>query len=307
VWLALVGLAACVDSASEYQCASASDCMIDGNAGRCEPTGHCSFADDSCGSMGYRYHASAGAQAGVCVLGALPVIEVPPFDFKDARDSVHSSCAPPAAKDVSFELDLPFPETIAIDTGAQSGEPVALSVHAGPCPTNMNELACGIQTCGPVPYTGLAVTVPPGTNCITVEQASTSNMNGVGLRVFHSGRAGVVLAPPAPPPQQTTCGSQPDPIPPSCGAATGDPSAVALLMMCPGPVQLSATVTPTFDVTVSLRQGFPPTELDCKTGSGAQTVHASSTMPGPYVISIDHAANPPACGTFDLAYTVTPQ
>ena len=304
----LVALAACVDTASEYHCTADKDCMLDGTPGRCEPTGHCSVADQSCGMLGFRYHASAGSEAGICVLGAGPMQEVPPFDLKSAHDSVHSSCAPANAKDVSFELTTTVPEVLAIDTGLPGSEAVAISLHAGPCPASTNELACAIQTCGPVPYASLAMNVAPGTYCITVEEAAPAGSSGgsTGLRVMHSSRPALVLDRQSQPPQQMTCGGPADPMPPTCGSPSPDPSAVALMMVCPGSFDITANVNPQFSASVALRQGFPGSELDCKAGTGPLMLHALAMIPGPYWIAVDHSGAPPACGPFDLTVMLTP-
>lgn len=66
---ALLGLAGSVGctGAAVFQCAESSQCSIDGRAGTCEPSGYCSFPDETCPS-GQRYgdHAAAGL-AETCV------------------------------------------------------------------------------------------------------------------------------------------------------------------------------------------------------------------------------------------------
>jgi hypothetical protein len=64
--LALVGLASCAGP-GWFQCDEASQCSLAGQAGTCEPSGYCSFPDESCES-GQRYGAHAPADiAGSCV------------------------------------------------------------------------------------------------------------------------------------------------------------------------------------------------------------------------------------------------
>ena len=69
--LALVALAACVDTAPAYTCAHDSDCVRGDIVapGRCEPeTHHCSFGDSQCGPAGFRYHDDAGDASDTCVV-----------------------------------------------------------------------------------------------------------------------------------------------------------------------------------------------------------------------------------------------
>jgi hypothetical protein len=65
----LLGLAVPVgcSGAGSFDCSDASQCSAGGQAGTCEPSGYCSFPDESCAS-GQRYgeHAAAGI-AGTCV------------------------------------------------------------------------------------------------------------------------------------------------------------------------------------------------------------------------------------------------
>jgi len=64
----LVGAAvgACTEVVSEFSCDADKACVLDGVAGFCEPSGHCSFDDEDCGT-GRRYGSDAGEDAGACV------------------------------------------------------------------------------------------------------------------------------------------------------------------------------------------------------------------------------------------------
>ncbi len=69
VALALLGLSACLPSQS-YSCSDDQACVAGDEAGTCEATGYCSFADGDCGT-GRRYGQFAGdGLAGQCVVEA---------------------------------------------------------------------------------------------------------------------------------------------------------------------------------------------------------------------------------------------
>jgi hypothetical protein len=63
--LALGLLGGCSSTLNEYHCASSIDCIGE-NVGQCEPSGHCSFADQSCES-GFRFGDNSGSESDVCV------------------------------------------------------------------------------------------------------------------------------------------------------------------------------------------------------------------------------------------------
>ena len=60
-----VVLVGCSTPLKEYTCVNAEDC-VGSTEGRCEPSGHCSFADDMCPD-GFRFGEASGSESGVCV------------------------------------------------------------------------------------------------------------------------------------------------------------------------------------------------------------------------------------------------
>lgn len=68
-YFCLAGLAVllvgCSTPLKEYTCAISEDC-VGSTTGRCEPSGHCSFADDMCPD-GFRFGEASGSESGVCV------------------------------------------------------------------------------------------------------------------------------------------------------------------------------------------------------------------------------------------------
>jgi len=64
--LAMIALAAgCLRGADGYHCATASDCELDGVAGRCEAVGYCSFPDATCPG-GSRFGGFSGPDSNQC-------------------------------------------------------------------------------------------------------------------------------------------------------------------------------------------------------------------------------------------------
>lgn len=62
---ALIALCSgCKSTLDEYVCATSADC-VGSQVGRCEPSGHCSFADSEC-AAGFRFGKNAGTESGQC-------------------------------------------------------------------------------------------------------------------------------------------------------------------------------------------------------------------------------------------------
>ena len=295
-------------------CGTDPDCVLDGVHGRCEPTHHCSMPDPDCGSGGFRYHASAGVQAGICVLTTVSG-DLPAFDLKHATDAVHDTCAPASARDVSFELTVAERQAYLIDTAAQAtNAAVRFSLYDGPCPVRpgATNTMCSQHDCGsPMPpYDRLVTVFTPGTYCVVVEEDDPSATTGsVALRVVPSGRASDVLMP-----QQngTTCGGEPDQGSGGCMAGAPAPVAVYLVPTCPGLIHLTATVTPStpLDAAISLRRDTPDgMQLQCgNTGSGgaAEMVAADLSGAGPAWLVVGQQAPGPSCGPFSMTSTLMP-
>jgi hypothetical protein len=309
---ALLALAGCVDVASEYVCGGDSDCVLDGAQGRCEPEHHCSMPDTSCGDGGFRYHASAGVQAGICVLSTV-VGNLPAFDLKQARDTVHGTCAPAGARDVSFEVTVPEREAFLIDTAAQAtNASVRFSVYGGPCPVRPDAMnvTCSQHDCGsPVPPYDRLATRLEGTACIVVEEDDPSAPTGsVALRVAPGSRDSDVLMPTQ---TGTTCGSASDP---GAGCVAGSPAPVSVFLVpiCPGQRHVTATVTPSapLDPAVALRADGPAGgQLACGNsgiGSAAETAAADISETGPVWLVVGQQASGPSCGPFSITSSLTP-
>jgi hypothetical protein len=308
--IAIAATSACVDIATEFHCSSNADCTVGGATGRCEPTHHCSFQDPSCGAMGFRYHASAGAEASVCIVA--PDDMVPAFQLGSAAAPTHGSCAPPGARAAMFELALPTPDTILVDTAAPgSSLGVAFSVHAGPCP-GMQELACALHDCMmggfPTPnYDRIAVALPQGAFCLVVEAADPAVMSGmVALHLQSSGRpAQLAVGPNAI--NGTTCSGPPDIAPTGCGSAPPAPTDLVMVPVCPGPQHLHAMATATGSSALAWSLRAQTNQLSCTpVPMGTPTAIDASVMgPAPMFFVVDEQSQP-GCGTYSLTTTLTP-
>jgi hypothetical protein len=72
LWIATLGLAACFD-APEFQCVEDAECVRDGDQGRCELAGYCSFEDASC-EGGRRFPEASAELSNVCLTVASPCL-----------------------------------------------------------------------------------------------------------------------------------------------------------------------------------------------------------------------------------------
>lgn len=93
--------ASCIRPAA-FECTTDTQCEHDGVAGRCEPTGACSFPDSSCPS-GRRYGSLSGALGDQCVGADSTGAELP-----DAGGELHdgSSDAPPDAPTCASSYEM---------------------------------------------------------------------------------------------------------------------------------------------------------------------------------------------------------
>ena len=311
-----LAVASCVQIADEYRCEPGRDCNLDGEAGRCESTGHCSVPDTSCGPAGSRYHASAGQQAGICVLPPGPMLETAVFDLKASSDTVHSSCASDGARDLSIELTLMAQQTITIDTvGPEPRAGVVLSLRDGACPAGLAEITgCRRSMCADASYNVLAANLPPGPYCLVVEEADPAAENGTfALRILEGGREAMVIDRPMQSPPQSTCPPAPsDPRPPSCAPTSNDFGTGAVVFTtCPG-TRVRATVTPNvtdgIDVALSLRNGGPIGDelvpcTNVATGTGAEMI--DTVLMGPAWLIVDRVTGP-SCSQFSISHILGP-
>jgi len=86
VWFAALGLAACFD-APEFACETDDACVRDGEQGRCELAGYCTFEDDSC--AGGRRFAEASSE------------------FSEQCLTISSPCRLPVGAIEAWRLDIP--------------------------------------------------------------------------------------------------------------------------------------------------------------------------------------------------------
>ncbi len=87
-WVAFAcALAACAQSDPDFLCGVDDNCVRDGQPGRCEPEGFCTFEDAACGG-GRRFTEHSGELSNQCLRFA-------------------SACRIPAAAELAWELELP--------------------------------------------------------------------------------------------------------------------------------------------------------------------------------------------------------
>jgi len=111
-----LALLSCKMVGDTYRCTADSQCVLDGEAGRCESSGYCSFPDASCGS-GQRYGQWAPAPVGSsCV--------APPLYFYDGFDGTMSS---------SWSVDVENGSDIRVDATKmfRGSGALAVTVNSG--------------------------------------------------------------------------------------------------------------------------------------------------------------------------------
>ncbi len=291
----------CVHVADTYTCTSDAQCT--GAAqGRCEPSGSCSFPDATCGTDGYRYDASSGVRAGVCVL-ADEVVQAD-LDFTHASDQVASNCSTGTA-DIELELSIASQQTIAFDT---PGAGATIAVYAGSCPPATPSAGmCTDMPCNDPTYDRNVQTLDPGTYCIVAEQTGATTGT---LRMFPIDGTAIVAT--AATGNGSTCGHATNVATPSCFSPVG-PSVPVLLWHCPSmQLQFAATITPeaSLDVGLSLRRATDNSEVGgyCANagGNGAnEMLHGTILSPGPYWLMIDGVGGGGAgqCGAFATTFS----
>ena len=304
--------AACVPTAPDHTCSIDTDCINAGVMGRCEATRHCSFPDDTCGSMGHRYHARAGAQAGVCVVSLGGKSETVAVDLRDASDTTQTTCAPPGARDAYIELvSVPMSQLLSIDTPISNA---VLALREGACPgSDGSEVGCATSSCT-LAYNRLIETVGPGRYCLVVEDADSSTQP-ISIRITAAGRNATVLAPPsgslAPGAETNTCDQPPQ------GTCLRGPSAAFVLPSCPDIVgHLSLTIDPvddppSLDAAVTVRRLLPtgPELHPCTNDAAGQAPEVVSSIPigGPDLVWIlVSGASTGTCGPYALDYALEP-
>jgi hypothetical protein len=171
----VLAIAGCVDVAPEFNCAPGGSACVDsqGHQGRCEASGNCSFADDTCGMGGLRYDASAApGREGICVLAA----SSPSVTAAQPLGSNHV---------IAFEITTPA-QTVVFDTEAP-GTGIVASLHwfAGPCPAMSAEQASTTETCSVEVARRISVVVDTaGPFCLVAAADDPMQSGDVALRVF---------------------------------------------------------------------------------------------------------------------------
>ncbi len=294
--------ASCVQVADVFTCTSDAQCT-GASQGRCETSGNCSFADVTCGSDGFRYDASAGPRAGICVLA--DEVTSADLDFTNASDHVDGNCSSDTP-DVSFEVTLKAVQTIAIDS---PGAGTAIAVYAGSCPPATPSAGmCTDMPCHDPTYDRNVQTLAAGTYCIVAEKTGSGTSGQ--LRMFPIN--GPAILPVTSPTSGNTCGHPPNVATPSCFTQVG-PSVPMLFWQCPtSGLQLAATVAPEagLDLGLTLRDASDGSEVsgECVNsgGSGAnEQLHGSFPSPGPYWLMIDGAGGGAMqCGAFSVNFSI---
>jgi hypothetical protein len=252
--------------------------------GRCIDS-FCADADPTCNS-GFRYHESAGAQAGECTAGtgsggggasddggtfADPIVPLPPGELgtsvsaTTAQHEITPSCATnPTGVDVMFEIVVPADLTrLYVDTD-QTTFDVVLAVYEGSCAaaTPAKELGC----VDPNDFTACSTrtmqwsaNVRAGVHCIVVDQASTAAASLVHVRGLYG---------PAAPLAQlgnnagTTCG-QDTFVPNGYCTALDGPDEAWFFMQCGGSYLATAATSWPGDIEV----GTETAQYDCQPGN----------------------------------------
>ncbi|HEY1557214.1 MAG TPA: hypothetical protein VGF94_20400 [Kofleriaceae bacterium] len=303
----LIALAGCIDVAPAFTCKLDSQC---GSGGVCEASGNCAVSDATCGTGGYRYDASAGSRAGICVLA--DQVQQVQLTFAGATNRSDSSCAK-GSRDVSFEITLPSAQTLAVDTpDAATG----LAIYPGACPgTSGTDTYCAAGVCPGAAYNHGATQLDAGTYCIVVEQTEATMT--ATLRVFTVAAPAILPTRASPVTGISTCGRTNDAPAASCISGAIASSLPFLVLRCPSSNQLvlqaAATPESTFhaDLALSLFDPIANAQVagacDDNTGvDGTETLPSTRvSSPGPYWLYIDNKASAPGqCGKIDLTYSL---
>ena len=103
---ALASVGGGCDPGLSHRCTAATQCVRGGEQGVCQPTGRCSFADQSCAS-GQRYSEWAGELESQCVMGGEPDGSGPDGAGADGSppDAPRLDAAPPDAAPPDAPVD----------------------------------------------------------------------------------------------------------------------------------------------------------------------------------------------------------
>jgi hypothetical protein len=220
--------------------------------------------------------------------------------LEPANDDHDPICAAMGGRDLYYQIDLPAPETVYLDTFGSSG-PTSLTVRTGACDLAGPELTCNVSDCSQ--GVQRVATLMAGSHCLIVDEVAPGAFDDhVALRVVRLGdvaiemRSGVMN-------NGTTCGAGSDHASSYCGVSAGEDRAYHIAF-CPGLIftlalQMDSCTFPGRAV-LSVRDPVTATELGCENqpcASAPFATPASLAGPGPFVVVVDSESG---CGDFSV-------
>ncbi|HEU0030675.1 MAG TPA: hypothetical protein VFQ53_08580 [Kofleriaceae bacterium] len=227
-------------------------------------------------------------------------------DFTAAHDDLATGCGPTGARDLFYELVVPSPQVVYIDTIATAFDGV-LSLYPGSCTAAGAQLSCADNPCDGSLHAQLARSLAAGTYCLVVEDGGNTATT-FDLDVEFAGRDGIELAGAGPwNLSGNTCDGI-DGADPSCesgASAAGTGKDVMYWMtVCQGShaVRASTCASTGFDSIVYMRSQFE--ELACRddgctpASNHGSLMTSSTTGNGLMMIIVDGYDG--ACGSYTL-------
>lgn len=182
-------------------------------------------------------------------------------DLAAAHDDSWTSgtdCGNQGGRDVFYQLVLPAPEVVYLDTFGSTFDTV-IRIHTGSCTALGALQACADDACGQQ-RTQLARELAAGTYCVVVDQySSTSTAGALVLNVARGGRTGAAIAGSGSVSGSTTGKTHQSVA--SCEANTLQPEAAYFFTTCPGTTTVAANTCSgtAFDAVVYIKAGAATT------------------------------------------------